>query len=67
MTKDKDAKAYFHDVLWYWLPEMKATKPKHIKFSVKTGSPDIETCDIRLTSIDSESDSAPDDYKQKPK
>lgn len=51
MHKKPEAKATYKNVLWYWLPSIGATQPKHIQFYIETGSPDLETCDLRLTSI----------------
>jgi hypothetical protein len=50
MTKNPKAKAYFDDGLWFWLGE--EAKPKHVKFYVNTGTQEKETCDVRLTSIE---------------
>lgn len=48
MKKNKKAKAYFDDGLWY---HFAATQPKHISFTVSTETEDRETCDFRLTKL----------------
>jgi hypothetical protein len=49
MTKSAEASGSYDDGLYIYFGD---SKPGHITLEMWTDNPDIETCDLRLTSID---------------
>lgn len=49
MIKKDSANGFFDDGLFYIFPSNK--QPRHVKFMVSTGSPEVESCDFRLTTL----------------
>lgn len=56
MTKSAEAKGFYDDGLAYVFKDdqgnLKSVKPAHIHIEVQSGSGDLETCDLRLYSVE---------------
>ena len=56
MTKSGEAKGFYDDGLAYVFKDeegnLKNVKPAHIHIEVQSGSGDLETCDLRLYSVE---------------
>lgn len=56
MTKNGEASGFYDDGLAYLFKNEDGTpkdvKPYHIHIEIQTGSPDVETCDLRLYSVE---------------
>lgn len=48
LSKKENSQTAFDDGIYY---VFNASKPEHIKFKIRTLSPEVESCDIRVASL----------------